>query len=146
MKLVRNLSVGVLLLIIISSCVPRYTCKQAPLHCASCRTIELTYKPVPSNILSREYPEDCRLVIDPFAYKLITKTEAPVSDMQMMVSEYRRITDYMVGLEKRKANCQRELVQQKIDITADSKKYCERFNMIYDAARAVCVPNPETEG
>ena len=145
MKLVRNLSVGVLLLIITSSCVPKYTCKQAPLHCASCRTIELTYKPVPANILVRQYPEECQLLEDPFTYKLITKTDTPVTDMQLAIAEYRRVTDYLIVLENRKKTCKDKLVQQTTQILIESEKYCKRFQMIYDVSRAVCVPDPDPE-
>ena len=142
---VRILLVGVLLLIILSSCVPRYTCKEAPLACTSCRTIALSFKPVPANIIVRALPLECRTILNDFDVIKVKTSNNPVSDMQKMVSLYRNYSEYLIILEGSKKTCVLKLSKQKDDVLKDSEKYCKKFSMIYDKTRSVCIPDPELQ-
>lgn len=145
MRLVKNLLVGVLLLIISSSCVPKYTCMEAPLQCASCRTIEISYKPVPADLLTREFPTECILILDPFDVTKVTESENPVTDMQKMTSLYRQYSEYLLTLNTQKKTCELKLQKQRDDILKDSKEYCKKFSMMYDTSRSVCIPDPNAK-
>ena len=150
MRNVKRLLLGVLTLTTISvasgvipGCIPRYTCKEAPLNCLSCRTITVSYKVIPATLLDMEDPLECGQARVGFSFITVTKTDNTIKDMQAMISEYKRAGDYLLLLQELNEICGKKLQKQMEDNLALKRKYCIDFKMEYAKDRGVCIPKKE---
>ena len=140
MKNAVLLSAGLYLLFIMTGCVPKYTCAEAPFHCTSCRADAASYIDIPASVRDSTMPQACVLTLKPLPVKDVTDSGSPEADMRAMVSGYREHNDRVYEFNDLVDRCLLALTIQDKKNTEAVKKFCSDRSAVYDASRSVCIP------
>ncbi|MDD4987143.1 MAG: hypothetical protein WC261_07020 [Synergistaceae bacterium] len=131
------------LLLICTSCLRKYTCAEAVIHCPGCRAGSTEFIDIPYNIMDWSLPQACYLLIQQSDAKQITGGGTPSLVMQDMIIEYRACTDRTLNDNFKRKACLTSLEERSASNRKAAEAYCTRRGYVFEESRQVCVLPPE---
>lgn len=135
------------LLIFMSACTPKYTCKQARTHCAECLLPASGIVTVPASVMERNLPMSCLILIkrDPYINK-VYKTGNAGADLRNVAQSYRKATDDNIKIENEmKTACLKDLDASDLSAEESAETYCRNLELVYSKEKMACLPGTENQ-
>ena len=133
---------SVVLILFTIACNRKYTCADAPFHCASCRSDTAEHINIPWTIIEISLPQACILSLKTVPVKDISSSGDVKTDMQSMVSTYYSHNERNRSFNRDLQSCMTALTEQSRKNVSVRIRFCESRSYIYDPNRGVCIQKP----